>query len=129
MSQGNMEVVQSILANWAGGDYSSADWADPDIVFRDAEGRESRGLDALGHRWREFLTVWDHFATKPERFIEVGGDRVLALVRFEGRGRASGTPLTAVTAGQLFTLREGKVVRLALYTDTKEAFEAAGLSE
>ena len=128
MSQENVEVVRAILANWEEGDYSSIDWADPDIAFRAAEG-ETRGLDALGDQWRQFLTVWDHFATKPERFIDAGDDRVLVLVRFEGRGRASGAPVTSFTGGQLFTLREGKVVRLALYTDTKEALEAAGLSE
>ena len=55
------------------------------------------------------------------------GDRVLVLVRFEGRDRASGTPATTFTGGQLFTLRAGKVVRLDLFTSTKEALEAAGL--
>ena len=129
MSEENVEVVRSILANWARGDYSSVDWADPDIAYRDAEGRESRGLDALARRWREFLTVWDHFATTPERFIDAGDDRVLVLVRFEGRGRASGTPTTAFSGGQLFTLREDRVVRLDLFTGTKEALEAAGPSE
>jgi ketosteroid isomerase-like protein len=125
----NVEMVRSILADWARGDYSSVDWADADIVFRGGDGSESRGLDELGHLWGEFLTAWDHFATTPERFIDAEGDRVLVLVRFEGRGRASGTPTTAFTGGQLFTLRGGKVVRLDLYTSTRDALEAAGLSE
>jgi hypothetical protein len=129
MSQENVELVRSIVDDWASGDYSSVDWADADIVFRGGDGKESHGLDELGRRWREFLTAWDRFATTPERFIDVGGDRVLVLVRFEGRGRASGTPTTAFTGGQLFTLRAGKVVRLDLYTSTKEALDAAGLSE
>ena len=129
MSQENVEVVRSILADWAEGDYSSIEWADPDITFRGGDGRESRGLNALEQEWREFLSAWDHFATTPERFIDVGDDRVLVLIRFEGRGRASGAPATAFTGGQLFTLREGEVVRLELFSGTKEALEAAGLSE
>jgi hypothetical protein len=129
MSEENVERVRSIVANWARGDYSSADWAAADIVFRDGEGREWHGLDALGRRWSEFLTVWDHFATTPERVIDVGGDRVLVLVRFEGRGKVSGAPTTAFTGGQLFTLRDAKVVRLDLYTSTNEALEAAGLPQ
>jgi ketosteroid isomerase-like protein len=129
MSQENVELVRSILADWARGDYSSVDWADADIVFRGGDGRESRGLDELAREWREFLTAWDRFATTPERFIDVDGDRVLVLVRFEGRGRASGAPTTAFTGGQMFTLRAGKAVVLELYSSTKEALEAAGLSE
>jgi ketosteroid isomerase-like protein len=130
MSEENVEIVRSILANWAKGDYSSVDWADPHIEFiAPLENIETRGLDALGRRWREFLSAWEHFATEPERFIEVGDDRVLVLVRFQARGRASGAPTTGFSGGQLFTLREGKVVRLVLYSTPAEALEAAGLPE
>jgi ketosteroid isomerase-like protein len=128
VSEDNVQVVRSILAKWAKGDYSSIDWADPDIVFRGGDGVESQGLEVLTHRWREFLEAWDHFATSPERFIDLGDDHVLVLVRFEGRGRASGAPTTAFSGGQLFTLRAGKVLRLDLYTSFGEALEAAGLA-
>ena len=129
MSAENLEVVRSILANWARGDYSSVGWVHADIAFRGGDGRESRGLDAVARQWTEFLEVWDHLATIPERFIDVGDGRVLVLVRFEGRGRGSGTPTTAFTGGQLFTLRDGKVIHLVLYTDTRAALDAVGLSE
>ena len=125
-----MEIVRSILADWARGDYSSVDWADSQIEYvQPLERIGTRGLDELEHRWRDFLSAWKQFATKPERFIDVGDDRVLVLVSFEGRGRASGAPTTGLSGGQLFTLREGKVVRLALYSTHAEALEAAGLSE
>ena len=125
-----MEVVRSILSNWKRGDYSSVDWADPDIEFiAPLDGIETRGLDEMGRRWRAFLGAWEHFATTPERFIDVGDDRVLALVHFQGRGRTSGAPTTSFSGGQLFTLRDGKVVRLVLYSTRAEALEAAGLRE
>ena len=129
MSQENVEIVRSILANWKRGDFSSIDWADPQIEYIGGDNVETRGIDALARRWREFLAAWDHFATAPEQFIDAGDDRVLALVSFEGRGRTSGAPTTSFSGGQLFTLREGKVVRLALYTGRKQALEAAGLRE
>jgi ketosteroid isomerase-like protein len=129
MSRENLEVVRSILADWARGEYSATDWADPDIEFMDSfDPVPARGVDELGRRWGEFLKAWDQFATTPERFIDAGGDRVLVLVRFEGRGRTSGAPATAFSGGQLFTLREGKVVRLVLYTGTEDALRAVGLS-
>jgi ketosteroid isomerase-like protein len=130
MSEENVGAVRSILANWARGDYSSVEWADPDIVFIGADNpEETRGIEAAGHRWRDFLKAWDDFGTTPEQFIDVGDDRVLVLVRFEGRGRASGASTTSFSGAQLFTLREGKVVRLVLYSNIGEALAAAGLSE
>jgi ketosteroid isomerase-like protein len=130
MTEENVEVVRSILANWARGDYSSVDWADPNIAFSGPlDAGTTRGIDELGRRWGEFLGAWDQFATTPERFIDMGDDRVLVLVRFEGRGRVSGAPATGFSGGQLFTLRDGKVVRLVVYSTRAEALEAAGLSE
>jgi ketosteroid isomerase-like protein len=129
MSQENVEIVRSILANWERGDFSSVDWADPEIEFIGGDHAvETRGIDAVARRWGEFLAAWDQFATTPEKFIDAGDDRVLVLVSFEGRGRTSGAPNTTFSGGQLFTLGEGKVVRLALYSSRKEALEAAGLS-
>lgn len=131
MAEENVEFVRSILAAWEKGDYSSTGWADADIVFMEPlfEGVETRGIDGLTRRWKEFLEAWDHFTTTPERFIEVGDDQVLALVHFGGRGRASGTPTANFSGGQLFTVRNGKVVRLILYSTRDEALKAAGLSE
>ena len=130
MSEENVEIVRSIVADWARGDYSSVDWADREIEFIDPLDKvETRGLDELRRRWREFLGAWEHFATKPERFIDVGDDRVLVLIRFQARGRTSGFQTTEFPGGQLFTLREGKVVRLVLYSTPAEALEAAGVSE
>jgi 2-(1,2-epoxy-1,2-dihydrophenyl)acetyl-CoA isomerase len=129
MAQDNVEIVRSILAAWESGDFSSADWADPEIHFIPAGlGSETHGIEALSRQWREFLDAWDEFATVPKQFLPAGDDRVLVLVRFQGRGRGSGTPVMDFEGGQLFSLRDGKVVKLALYSDTEKALDAAGLS-
>jgi ketosteroid isomerase-like protein len=130
MSEENVEIVRSILACWDRGDYGSTDWSDPDIEFvAPFDTIEARGIEELGRRWGEFLGAWENFATTPERFIDLGDGRVLVLVRFQGRGRVSGAPTADFSGGQLFTLRDGKVVRLVLYSTRAEALEAAGLSE
>ena len=129
MSRKNVEIVRGIYAEWEKGDFSSAEWADADIEYTPpSETRETRGLDAMARRWRDWLGAWKDFAALPEEFIDAG-DRVLVLTRFRGRGRGSGTPITDFPGAALFTLRDGRVVRLILYNDVREALEAAGLQE
>jgi ketosteroid isomerase-like protein len=125
----NVEIVRSIYAGWSQGDYSSVEWADPDIEFVSIfDQAESRGVEALGKRWREVLGAYADLAVLPEEFID-RGEQVLVLVRFRGRGRGSGAPVTDFRGANLFTLRDGKVVRLVLYSDRAEALEAAELRE
>ena len=124
-----MEIARSIYASWAAGDYSSAEWARPDIEFVSIFDRaESRGLEALDKRWREVLDAYEDLAILPEKFVDLGS-RVLVLVRFSGRGKGSGAPVTNFVGANLFTFEDGKVVRLVLYSDRDEALEAAGLRE
>jgi ketosteroid isomerase-like protein len=129
MSQENVEIVRSIYARWVNGDYSVADWADAEIEYRLFDGRETVGVEAMADLWRDFLATWDEFTNVPDRFLDAGESRVLVLTRFGGRSKGGGIPITDFPGASLFTLREGKVVRLFLYPSQKEALEAAGLSE
>ena len=63
-----------------------------------------------------------------ERIIDLSGDRVLVLSRQTARGKQSGVPIEH-ELGDLFTLRDGKVMRYDSYWNRADAFEAAGLSE
>jgi ketosteroid isomerase-like protein len=55
----NLDLVRSIFAAWERGDFSSASWAHPDIVY------ESNGFDAakatgvaeMAQRWRRLAMV------------------------------------------------------------------------
>jgi ketosteroid isomerase-like protein len=128
MSQANFEIVRSIHERWADGDFSVSKWADGDIEFRSGDGRTGRGTDVMANLWRDWLKTMDDFAVMPEKFVDLGDDRVLVLARFSGRGKGSGAPVGEFLGGSLFTLNEGKVVRLTLFTDRQQALEAAGLS-
>jgi ketosteroid isomerase-like protein len=131
MSRGNVEIVREIYRAWERGDFTSNEWADPEIEFHIRAGPDEavhHGVDAMGYAWREWLGAWDEFKTEAREFIDLGDD-VLVLAEFRGRGKASGMPIEAMAGAGLFSLRDGKVVRLGTYTDPAEALEAAGLSE
>jgi ketosteroid isomerase-like protein len=56
------------------------------------------------------------------------GDRVLASLTLRGRGRQSGAA-TSWDVWQVWTIRDGRIVRGQAFTDKTEALEAAGLRE
>src|SRR5262245_2855275 len=132
MSQDNVEIVRKIYPAWERGDFSSVEWADPEIEFRIQSGADEtagRGVEAMGRAWREWLSAWADFRSVANEFIDIG-DQVLVLAEFRGRGKTSGLSVEAMHEGAaLFTVRDGKVVALTPYTDRDEALEAAGLSE
>jgi ketosteroid isomerase-like protein len=50
-------------------------------------------------------------------------------VTVRGRGRASGIEVEARSGAAVWTMREGKIVRVVWFPTRAEALEAAGLSE
>ena len=54
----NVEIVRSIHRAWEKGDFSSADWADPDIEYSPPHDRRlSRGVTEMGRRFGEWIAV------------------------------------------------------------------------
>jgi ketosteroid isomerase-like protein len=64
---------------------------------------------------------------EPDEPIAVG-EHVVVPARLTGRGRLSGASVD-VTFTMLFSLREGRIVRIRNYWQKAEALEAAGLQE
>ncbi len=86
-----------------------------------------RGHDGV----RAFLSDFQEaFAENHMEFDEIRdlGDRVVAIGRFRNRGRASGAEVES-PFGYVVEFRNGKVIMVRTYLDTKKALEAAGLRE
>src|SRR5262245_10301848 len=134
MSQENVEVVRHALEAWGRGDReAAADLLDPEVEWRMPpnipEAGTYRGRDEVVQRLDEFLDAWDALAVTVEKLMDAG-DRVVALVRYSGRGRESGIEIGGVsTDAQVWTLRDGKALKVELYAGTADALEAAGLTE
>jgi ketosteroid isomerase-like protein len=86
-----------------------------------------RGLDGVRGFVEEWLDAWDAFRIDPEEFID-GGDAVVAVVRYWGRGRGSGVEVTDRWF-YAYRLRDGRVVSWRLCGTRAEALEAVGLQE
>jgi ketosteroid isomerase-like protein len=132
VASANLDLVRSIYPAWERGDWSSAEWAHPEIEFVQADGPTRwsvAGAAALAEAWREFLDTWEGWRVEPEEYRELDEERVLVLVRIRGRGKASGLEVDEISASgaNLFHLRDGKVTRLALYWDRNRALADIGL--
>ena len=125
----NLDLVRSIYADLEHGDFSRADWADPEIEFVAVEGPEpgsGTGLAGLGAAWGGFLSAWEDLRVEAEDYREVDDERVLALIHFTGRGKTSGLGVAGKGAA-LFQVRDGKVARVVTYFDRDRALADLGL--
>jgi ketosteroid isomerase-like protein len=132
MSQENVELVRSMYSAWARGDWTSADWAHPEIEMVIADGPSPSswtGLASASEGWRDFLSTWEEFRVEADEYRVLDEERVLVLARPAGHGKTSGVELeeTASKGAQLFHIRSGKVMRLVHYFDRERAL--ADLSE
>ena len=130
----NLDLVRSIYAAWERGDYSSAEWADPEIeyVFVDGPSPSSwTGLAEMANALRDILSAWEGLRLEAEEYRDLDGERVLVLYHFSGRGKASGLEVGQMHSqgAYLFYLRDGTVTKLVGYWDRDRALADLGLTE
>ena len=130
MSNENATLVRSAVEAYMRDGLAAVDdlW-DPEIEFHeDPEFPESGvypGARAVDAYFEQFRGHFEEFNFEIENAVEAG-DKVLALVRLRMRGRDSAGHVDQ-RAGWVFTLRDGKVLRIEGYLDREEARRAAGL--
>jgi ketosteroid isomerase-like protein len=133
VASANLELVRSIYAAWGRGDYSSAEWAHPEIEFVVADGPAPgswTGLAGMAEGWRGFMSAWEEIRTEVDQYRELDDERVLVLQHFSARGKTSGVEVGSLLtkAANLFQLRGGKVTMLVCYMDRKHALADLGLA-
>jgi ketosteroid isomerase-like protein len=100
---------------------------DPEIEWIEdpgrADARTYRGHQGVIESWRQWLENFDEYGSELEEVRDCG-DKVLATVREEGRGRASGATVSARNH-IVMTFRDGKVLRYQEFYDQAMALEAA----
>jgi ketosteroid isomerase-like protein len=132
MSQENVALVQAFIDASGRRDLDAlVATLDPAVEWTPVEA----GSGYAVHRGRDDVRAWldESSETLPnmrweaERVRETGDETVVALVRMAGRGAASDVDVQNPAHGVLFTIRAGKIVRIAEYADPNRAFAAAGL--
>jgi ketosteroid isomerase-like protein len=138
MSQENLALVRSIYAAWERGDFSSAEWAHPEIEFVTADGVEAgswTGLVGMAEAWRDWLGLWEEYRVEVDEYRELDDERVLVLMLHCGRGKTSGLDVgqigqAAKRAGaNVLHVHDGRVTMITLYWDRERALADLGLSE
>ena len=95
------------------------EWLEPEHTLI---GGTHRGHDEIRRALEAQIEVFDEFSIEPEAFHEQG-DRVAVPVRQRARGGASGVELE-IRIGHLWTIRDGKAVRLEVFPASKDARRA-----
>jgi ketosteroid isomerase-like protein len=132
MSEENVELVRRLYESWERGDLNTPDFFDAEVVHSRIGSElpgingEWRGHEEFGAAMASYLDALADLHIEAERIIDLGDDRVLVLSRQTARGKTSALPFDR-EFGDLFTLRNGKILRYDSYWDRADALEAAGL--
>jgi ketosteroid isomerase-like protein len=139
MSEENVEVIRRIWSRWEEGPDQGdpgAAWdhglAAPDATI--SPPREVPGWKLYTGRdgFLEFFDTWTEaftdFKIWPQRFIDVGDDRVVLILKQSATGKESSARVE-LHFGIVFTLKAGQATAVEMYITPEQALEAVGLSE
>jgi ketosteroid isomerase-like protein len=134
MAPSNLDLVRSILAANERGDYSSTEWAHPEIEFVVADGPSPgrwTGVAGMTEGWLDMANAWEELRTVVDEYRQLDDERVLVLLRRSGRGKTSGLELGGIGSegAGMFHVRDGEVTRLVVYFDRERTLADLGLKE
>jgi ketosteroid isomerase-like protein len=132
MSQENLEIVQAAMAAYMRDDVATVrKLVAPDIVVStrpdQPDVREHHGYDGMLRASAEWLEAWDQQTFEAARLWDAE-DFVFVATRESGRGKLSGVPMEHESTF-VYTLSQGRIVRLQIFASDEEALEAVGLAE
>ena len=128
MSRQNVEIVRRIVDafNPRDGD-ALIDGLDPQIEWHVPpmlpEQTVYHGHEGVRALWQSMRDSFEDFHLAVEEIVEVG-DRVMLLAAMHGRGKGSGVEVQSPSFGWVWTLRDGKALRVEVYPTRAETLKA-----
>jgi uncharacterized protein len=128
----NAALVQRLLEVYNERSFAeNLDLLDSEIVWEMSrvqlpDGASYKGIQQLG----AFVEAWDEgFEFDHVEALEIveAGDQVVVMIRHRGRGKLSKAEVVQHFA-MVWTLREGRALRMEMYPSLEEALEAVGVS-
>jgi ketosteroid isomerase-like protein len=132
VSEQNVEIVRGGYEQFRATKTFVGDIATPDFVWDMThfhgwpEEQVYHGIAGAESFIAEWTVAWDEWELEVEAFHHAD-DKVVALVLQRGRSKATGI-LVEMSFAQVWTLRDGKQVRMDMYSDPGEALNAVGLA-
>ena len=99
LNRGDLSVVVDLL-------HPDLEWHEP--AESPAAGTH-RGRDSFEDFFRGWIESFDEFRVEPEEIVQ-RGDKLIAVVRQRGRGRASGVEIE-IRLAHVWTVADGRAVR------------------
>ena len=135
MSQENVDVLRGAFEEFlAGKSEFGTGLVDPEVEWDASElaavldiDSVYRGEEGVRRFWRVWLSAWE--SVELESDPADAGDAVVALIDQHMRGRSTGIDVPSGKYAQVYTFRNGLIVRWKVFLTHAEALEAAGLSE
>jgi|SRR5271165_702838 len=133
MSQQNVDTIRKGFEDFNAGDVERfLGRVHPDFEIQippelSAEPDTYRGHDGLRRYFSSFEDAMDEIRFEAERVWDAG-DSVVVAARLTAKGRHTAIPVTQHFA-QVWSLRDGKAVRVRTYASISEALKAVGLAE
>jgi ketosteroid isomerase-like protein len=132
MSAENVELVRRFVEAFNRRDVDSlAGHYDPDVELHEwptAPGAASyRGVDGVRSALDSWFEVWDWMRVEIVDLVDLG-DRVLVTLDQRAKGKGSEVEVE-IRSFNVYSFRDGKVIRMELFTEREPALAAAGLTD
>src|SRR6266542_5171794 len=131
MSAENVELVRRFVDAFNKRDVESmADHYDPDVELHEwptAPGaRAYQGVEGVRSALDNWFEVWEWMRVEIVDLLDAG-DRVLVTLDQRAKGKGSEAEVE-IRSYNVYTFRDGKVIRMELFTEREPALEAVGLT-
>jgi ketosteroid isomerase-like protein len=132
MSEDNVETVRRVYERVNAQKQVPPELFDPDYEFDNTELWPDVGgvigLEASERVMREYWETFEAYHVEIDEVVHADEHCVIDVVRDGGRMKGSDAEIWNQFV-HVWTLRDGRIVRLSVHTDRARALEAAGLSE